>query len=400
MEARDSGSRIRPLPVDDIDGDAPQHHPIEPKRRIAPLIVIVAGALAFGFIARGLGLSDGADVGNATTTPPAGLAEEPGPTTTTLPPPPPPPILRQLLPVATDGFNLVTVTATTARIGDWNSESTTPSFNANVSQPRSAAYNADGTRIAIHSWVRNGSFVLDASDGGNPVHLRDDITSGAWHPTDPDLFAWTQPDPDTAADQAIVRVADLSGDTSAGAAPLVEFTIPFASQTLHAWGDWGFVTTRDDATFGFDPDGIPTRSGNGTFFDVAVDGTLLLAAVDEQGAVPYLLLPDGTEMPLPSLDIGASDFELTADGEWVLAVTFQEDGHTSILARTVHSRSTRLTSIDQTARVVGTAWDDRFLVLQEVTTNDLLFKDWSTGAEYRVPVGEQVAAVYLTRAEG
>ena len=396
MEARDSGSRIRPLPIDDIDGDAPQHLPIEPRRRWTPLIVIVAGALAFGFIARGLGLSDSTDVGSATTEAPAALAEEASPPTTTTSPPPPPPQLRQLLSIATDGFSLVAATPTNARVGHWSPAATAPSFNANISQPRSAAYNSDGSRVAIHTWVTDGSFGLDSAEGGRPVYLRDDITSGVWHPTDPDLFAWTQPDADSASDQTTLRVADLSGETSFGLQPLIEFSVPYSNHTLHAWGDWGFATNSGNAVFGFDPDGIQTRSGNGSFFDAALDGTLLLATADEEGLVPYLLQPDGTEMPLPNLDIGASDFELTTDGSWVLAITFQEDGHTSILARTVHSRSTRLTSIDQTARVISTAWDDRFLVLQEVHTNDLLFKDWNSGAEYRVPTGVQVAAVHLT----
>ena len=50
--------------------------------------------------------------------------------------------------------------------------------------------------------------------------------------------------------------------------------------------------------------------------------------------MPFLLNPDGSRTELPSLDIGGSDFRITADGEWVLATTVQADGHTSIVART------------------------------------------------------------------
>ena len=86
---------------------------------------------------------------------------------------------------------------------------------------------------------------------------------------------------------------------------------------------------------------------------------------------------------------------MTADEEWVLAVTPQADGHTSILARTTRSRSTRLTSVNGSARIVDLAWGDRFVVLQEAETGDLVFKDWNTGAEFRLPMDADVAAVFL-----
>ena len=393
MEARDSGSKIRPLPIDDIGGDAPQHQPIEPRRRLAPLIVIVAGAIAFGVIARGLGVGAPTDLGAATTAPPANLAEEPGPTTTTTPPPPPPKTLRQMLPVVGDDMKLVALSATTAKIGHWHDDLTFPSFEANISQPRSAEYNADGTRVAIHTWVRQGSFVVATAAGYTPAYIQQNVTSGAWHATEPDLFAWTEADDESAS--TTVRVADVSGDTSTGVAALIEFSLPAADYILHDWGDWGFAVTSGAATHGLDADGIETRTATGSFFDAAADGTLLLATMDGEGSAPFLLNPDGSQTELLNLDIGASDFRITSDGGWVLATTIQEDGHTSILARTVRSRSTRLTSIDETARVVSMAWDDRLLVLQELDSHALVFKDWNTGAEYRVATDEVIGAVDL-----
>jgi len=116
----------------------------------------------------------------------------------------------------------------------------------------------------------------------------------------------------------------------------------------------------------------------------------------DEGTAPFLLAGDGSVVDLPNLDIGASDFRITSDGDWVLAVAIQEDGHTSILARTVHTRSTRLTSIDATALIVDMAWQDRFLVLQEIASDDLVFKDWNTGAEFSVPMDDPVGAVFLS----
>ncbi|MCP3998196.1 MAG: hypothetical protein GY722_24510 [bacterium] len=393
MEARDSGSRIRPLPIDDLDGDVPQHQPIEPRRRIAPLIVIVAGAIAFGVIARGLSVGDSTEVGSRTTTPPATLAEEPVPTTTTTRTPPPQ-TLGRMLPMANGGIKLVTLTATKAQVGQWDSALTFPTYNANILQPRSAKYNADGRLVAVQTGVDAGSMVIDAAVGGSPTYIQENITSGSWHPTDPALFAWTEVEDET--ESTVVRVADLSRDSSAGVAALVEFSIPGIDHLLQAWGDWGFATSSDGTISGLDPDGIPVRSVAGEFFDAAVDGTLLIADMGAEGPTPFLLNVDGSIAALPSLDIGATDFRITGDGDWVLAATIQEDGHTSILARTVHARSTRLTSVDETARIIDTTWEDRFLVLQELESNDLLFKDWNTGAEFSVPMDDPVGAVFLS----
>ena len=394
MEARDSGSKIRPLPIDDLDGDAPQHRPIEPKRRLAPLIVIVLGALAFGVIARGLGVGDSGDVASPTSAPPATLAEEPEPTTTTSRPPPPPPTLRDMLPIVGDRLYLVALT-TTAKVGYWDDDLHFPSFNSSISHPRSAQYNADGTRVAIQSELGDGAYVIDSPTSG-PAYVWD-ATSGAWHNTDPSLFAWTEVTAETAT--TIIRAADVSGDTSVGVSALSEFTLPDL-HTLRAWGDWGYATTSGTTTYGFDPDGVQTRTIEGVFFDSAADGTLLLADPTDEGVTPFLLNVDGTRSELPSLDIGAADFRITSDGDWVLATTIQQDGHTSILARTVRSRSTRITSVDETAQIVNMTWGDRLLVLQDTESSDLLFKDWKTGAEYRVTMENPVAAVFLRERAG
>ena len=391
MEARDSGSKIRPLPIDDIDGNVPQHQPIEPRRRIAPLIVIVAGAIAFGVIARGLSVGDSIEVGSGTTAPPATLAEEPAAPTTTVRTPPAPQMLREMLPMAGDGVNLVAMTPSSARIGHWDPQAAFPTYNANISQPLEAQYNSDGSRVAVHISAKGGSIVIDSAAGGAPGYIQRDVTSGVWHPSDPSLFAWTQVEDGA----TVVRVADVSGDTSSGIAALMEFSLPGAIHLLRAWGDWGFATTSGATTYGFDADGLQVRSIDGDFFDANIDGTLLLADMGDGDAAPFLLDGDGSVADLPNLDIGASDYRITSDGSWVIAVTIQEDGHTSILARTVHARSTRLTSIEETARLVDMAWEDRFLVLQEFESNDLVFKDWNTGAEFEVPVDDWIGAVFF-----
>ncbi|MDJ0954706.1 MAG: hypothetical protein QNJ81_13595, partial [Acidimicrobiia bacterium] len=231
MEARDSGSKIRPLPIDDLDGDAPQHRPVEPKRRLAPLIVIVVGALAFGVIARGLSVGDSADVAGPTSAPPATLAEEPEPTTTTAPPPPPPPRLRDMLPVASDRLSLVALT-TTAKIGHWDPDLPFPSFNTSISQPQSAEYSSDGTRVAIRSGVGDGAYIID-SPTSEPIYIWD-VTSGTWHNTDASLFAWTESDAET--ESTVVRVVDVSGDPSAGLSAMVEFSVPGQDHILRSWG--------------------------------------------------------------------------------------------------------------------------------------------------------------------
>ncbi|MCP4967638.1 MAG: hypothetical protein GY926_20695 [bacterium] len=386
MEARDSGSKIRPLPIDDIDGDAPQPRHVEPKRRLMPLIVIVVGAIAFGVVARGLGTTDGAEVASAPTTA-APLSEVAETTTTTTTSPPR--TLRQLLPVAADGLSLVEITNTSAKIGEWTPDSAAPSFNARISQPRSAGFNSDFSRVAIHTSVRDGSYVIDDPEGGAPIHIQEDVSSGLWHPTDPDLFAWTEFD----VDQTTVKIADVSGYAGAELEPLVEFALAAVDHELLAWGDWGIVTRSSGRLYVFDIDGQELSQVESEFLDATPDGLLLLARIDDGAAIPYLLNPDGSETALPGLDIGASGLRITDDGAWVLAVTYQADGHTSILARTVGARSTRLTSINETAHIVDLIWEDRFLVLQEVRSLDLVFKDWNTGAEFRLPVENQIAAV-------
>ena len=388
MEARDSGSRIRPLPIDDLDGDAPQP-PVEPRRRIAPLVAIILGALAFGVIARGLSAGGAETASAGETTPPASLAEEQASTTTTTLPPPPP-VLREMLPIVDDRLNLVALT-TTAKIGHWDAELTFPSYQTSVAQPEFAEYNIDGTRVSIGSGVGDGLLVIDRWPS-NPAYIWD-ATSGVWHGTDASLFAWTEDDLDTAT--TLVRIADISGDTSAGVAPLAEFTIPAANHVLQAWGDWGFVTSSEQTIHRFDPDGLQTFTVDAGFLDAATDGVLLLGDLDEEGRRPFLFDLEGNRTELPTLDIDADEFRITADGQWVFAVTIQGDGYTSILARTVYSRSTRLSSIDAEARVVSMTWGDRLFVLQDLDTDELIFKDWNTGAEYRVGTENPIAAVFL-----
>lgn len=393
MEARDSRSKIRPLPIDDIGGDVPQDRQPQPRRRWLPLIVIVIGAIAFGVIARGLGPTQETSVAAASTTA-APVFEEPEPTSTTEPPPPSPQPLRQLLPSADSGLRLVAMTTVSARVGEWVPGDTAPEFNATISQPQSADYNADGTRVAVHSRVRDGSVVIDSADGGHPIYIQQDVKSGIWHPTDSNLFAWSEyDDGPSAPDGSVLKIGDLSGYTNAGLEALVEITLDDGRHDLLAWGEWGFVTSRAGRVFLFDADGLNGIGLEGSFFDATPDGTLLLARVEDEALLPYLLNPDRTETALVGLDIGVSDMRLTEAADWVLAVTYQADGHTSILARTVHTRSTRLTSIDETARIVDVVWDDRFVVLQEDYSNDLVFKDWNTGAEFRLPIEFEVGAV-------
>jgi hypothetical protein len=391
MEARDSESRIRPLPIDDLDGDAPQA-PVGPRRRIAPLVAIILGALAFGVIARGLSVGGNETAGAGITAPPPSLADEPATTTTTTTTTslPPPPALREMLPIVDDRLQILALT-TTAKIGQWDADLAFPSYTTSITNPLSAGYNSDGTRLAIQSGVGGNSIVIDSATS-NLAHIWD-ATSGVWHDTDPSLFAWTEDDAETAS--TVVRVADVTGDTSAGIAAQSEFRIPGLNHTLRAWGDWGFVATNGPITSGYDSDGVQQRTVDGMFFDAASDGLLLLAEPSDEGSIPFLFDSAGNRTALPALDIDADDFHITADGQWVFAVSIQDDGYTSILARTVHSRSTRLSSTDARARVVNMTWGDRLFVLQDLDSGDLLFKDWNTGAEYRVTFEHRVAAAFL-----
>lgn len=398
MEARDSRSKIRPLPVDDIDGDAP-HRPAEPQpRRWLPLVVIVVGAIAFGVVARGLSPVPQPDAA-ATATTASPLSTEPEPTTTTEPPPPPLKPLHRMLPIAEDGLDLVTFDVS-ARVGRWEAQATDPEFHVNVARPLDVSYNADGSRVALTTAVKDGSLVITDSDGSDPISVRGDVWSGIWHPTDPAMFAWTRAIEVYPGEwETTLAVADVSGFTMAGLEPLTEFVIDGGPLTLLAWDDWGFVLGDEQQAFRpvtrYDPDLQNPEELEGVFFDATQTGDLLMARAEDSGYVPYLLAADGTETEIVGLDIGAEDFRITADGAWVLAVTLQADGHTSILARTTQSRSTRLNSVNGAARIIDLAWDDRFLVLQEAETGDLVFKDWNTGAEFRLPMEADVAAVYL-----
>lgn len=399
MEARDSQPKIRPLPIDDIDGDAPQERHQEPLRRLLPLLGIVVGAIAFGVMARGLGPVRSSEVGNATATSIGALSAEPGTTTTTEPPPPPAPTLSSLFPPAADGLQMVTLSTAAASLWTWEPDGTAPISQTLVNQPLAASYNADGSLVAILTEVRTGFLVISAANGERPIFL-EHSSAGLWHPTDPDLFAWTQQPDDT--EITYLRIAAASAIAGDAGAALLETTLPGRHHVLLAWGDWGFVTEDLDRPAGnrvtrFDADGLSPRQLDGVFYDSTPDGTLLMARLDDTGLIPYLLAVGGTETELTGLDIGAVDFRITSNGEWVIAATQQADGPTSILARTVRMRSTRLTSISQAARIVGLSSDDRFIILQESKSSDLVFKDWNTGAEFHVPIAQNhdVGAVSL-----
>lgn len=401
MEARDSRSKIRPLPIDEIDSDGPRQHRVDPPQRWLPLVVIVIGAMAFAVVARGLGPTRSPEVGAATTTTTPAVATSPDPTTTTAPPPPPPEPLARLFPFAEGGLRLVALDIS-ARIGSWDPDSAFPSYDATVSQPEDATYNASGSHVAVRTRARNGSLVIAAVEGGSPIFITEGVWGGEWHPTDPDLLAWTAvadvPDPEI----TYLRIADISGYLGTTLEPLREIELPGAPQALLAWGDWGFVTADSTPETGpgvtlYDSDGLNPLQLEGDFFGATPAGLLLMAIFEESGYAPYLVELDRSVSPLAALDIGASNFRITTDGEWVIALTLQADGHTSVLARTIRSRSTRLSSINGAGRFVSFVLDDRFIALQEGDSGDLVFKDWNSGAEFRVPIegGQSIGDVHL-----
>jgi hypothetical protein len=327
------------------------------------------------------------------------LSEEPEPITTTEAPPPPPPLSR-ILPFADEGLQLVQIEGSAA-IGTWGVDAAAPGFWANIGQADSAAYNVDGSYLAVLSRVRNGSITITDGAGYNPIYLQGDIWAGSWHPTDPSLYAWTKQLESEDGSASVLMAADLSGYTGTTVEPLVELPLADGPHLILAWGDWGFVTADWSGESGpvvtaLDSDGLNPLELEGDFFGATADGALLMARLGDSGYMPYLVEPDRTETALVGLDIGAADFRMTSDGAWVIAVTQQADGHTSILARTVRSRSTRLTSINEPARIVNLSTDNRYIILQEAESQDLVFKDWSSGAEHRVPIdGGTVAAVFL-----
>jgi hypothetical protein len=309
--------------------------------------------------------------------------------------------LGEMLPVARDGLHLITL-GSSARISTWDGAASAPEVHTNIGRAVTATYNANGSLVALETLVRDGTLVIDRPTGGSPIYVQPDVTSAVWHPSDPSLIAWTVA-VETAPDEwtSSLRIADVTGHTAAGLEPLIDLPMPEGRHSLLAWGDWGFVTADDDAAFRpltrTGPDLLNPVQLDGVFFDATADGKLLLARMEDTGYVPYLLEPDGTEVELMGLDIGASNFRITSNGEWVIALTLQADSHTSVLARTVRSRSTRLSSIEGPARFVSFALEDRLVVLQEEGSGDLVFKDWNTGAEFRIPVesGELVADVNL-----
>jgi hypothetical protein len=306
-----------------------------------------------------------------------------------------------LLPAADDGLQLIAF-GSSARIATWEVDAIAPETHTNLSRPLAAFYNADGSRVAVHTAVREGTMAIDGPAGGSPIYLQPDISSGAWHSTDPALFAWTvavESGPNEWT--GYLAVADVTGYAATGLEPLVEFPLPEGRHSLLAWGNWGFVIADEGSGFRpitkTDLDLLDPQELDGVFFDATDDGTLLMARMVDGAYVPYLVAPDGSEIDLVGLDIGASDFRITSNGEWVIALTPQADGHTSLLARAVHSRSTRLSSIEGAGRFVSFVLDDQFVALQEDDSGDLVFKDWNTGAEFRLPIAsrELIADVFL-----
>lgn len=399
MEARDSRSKIRPLPVDEIEGGLPQRRQ-EPVKKVLPLIGVALGALAFAVIALGLGPVTEFEVGSATTTAITVAATTEAPLVPQMIDPP----LREMLPVAAS-LRFVEFTSTAARVASWAAGDTAPVFNATVNSPHDAAFNADGTLVLIHSLIQEGSAIINDAEGGRPIYLSGGVSSVYWHPTDPTAIAWTE---GTHSDPTILNTANLTGIASHGVvSPLVEVELEPGLHLL-AWGSWGFLLESSDTGDGtappeasllvLDPAGKERGRLSGDFYGSSDDGLLLLARTDEDGvAMPFVVEADLSETPLTGLDIGAADFLLSSSGEWVIAVTPQADGHTSVLARTVRAKSTRLSSVRNETTVIGLVWEDRYVALQDIATGDLIFKDWSTGAEFHVPSPSdtRIGAIFL-----
>ncbi len=449
MEARDERS-IRPLPPEIPEGQPPGGPP-SGRWRWAPIAAIAAVVFTLGIVgsimnrddagAGGVDPFDAAAPASSTTTLPSLSADAPTTTTTTTTTLPP--TLQQLLP-GVSAVSAVVQSGTGGASLRWTPLSSDPTETASTGRPSVAAFNIDGTHLAYLSFFGPQTGALHVgSDAFQPAQYLQ-VTSFAWHQTEPQRLAWVAVNP---IEESLYLMTGTVDPVSLvlGIDELVT-PVPDLSYVT-AWGEWGFLTSRtvSDPAFNVEvdlegtpdhetvtiplavtelrePDGTVTASTPGFVVEASPSGTLLIWSAAEAYEVAaatatsrelgfggtfvpphptglYLAFADLTALPdQPELTAGL-EYALSPDGIQITEV-FEGDA-VALTTQTVGSLTPRVIRLDGPAHLLGFTPDQEWVLLHDEARSLLVFVDWRSGARryLELPESGPIVAVDVDQPE-
>ena len=253
---------------------------------------------------------------------------------------------------------------------------------------------------------------------GGPVHtLAVNVTSAAWHETNPSLLAFTADLPFD--DRRWLLVGDVN-PRSHRFDGLERITPIDDSAVIATWGEWGYALNgaeegaldepgrpfvRVPVFWIVNPDGTVNGPVDGEVVD-ARQGRVLLVQDYETVQVeagrrtmipitPVWSVLDRADDDLHDGDVPLSSPAMRFVGSGDATVFVETDGGTSTV--TVESRETdnrQTFRFAQAVRMVDVSADGRFVILHDVLSSELVVIDLASGIRHRVPVppGRVVAA--------
>jgi hypothetical protein len=415
MEAWESSDRIRPLPPEAPPSPTPPGSGGSPRSWI-PLAIagIALGAFAVGstlFTRAEPG--DGAAVATTTTTttttvpPLADAAPSTTTTTTTLPP------LNRRIPDTTQV--LLVMSDGSGSAAEWWSvgfrEAVPFDLGASATD---ATFNVDATLVALLSNEDDEQGTLRVGEPAGIATRFTEVTSVAWHDDEPRRIAFVARLP--LEDQLSLLTATVSG-ADLRLTDLRRVATFDVDGDVVAWGDWGFVVnTRAPITIAsdgavaeseqaltvtLDPDGTEVARTEGWVIDRLPEGRLLVRTfwdvleMSEDGIAEVVARnavtrTDATLAPDGRYDLLTPDAIafLNPNGSNVTEVNINPSGVTLVTSRNFDRQSNRSASVPGFLDPLGFTSDGSLFVLHDPIEDELVFLDWSTSTQYRLPTGE------------
>jgi hypothetical protein len=421
---RDLGEHLGSAPMQESD-ETPRVKPIraEPdaatsgaarrgrKQRMAlvgvPVVAVAILMLVFG--------SGG---GNVQETPPTSIPENaltsvttaapPATTTTTLPP-----TMGRLAPEIA-GRLAVVATQPIPRLLIWEQDDEVPrAFSIRVGM-QDVSFDASGEYLV---YLSGGALIVDRIPGNGGRSLGEAPTAAIWHPTRPQMLAYTLAGSESVT-LTVARVLEDGGieTNSVGDLP--------AGSRLVAWGEWGYAieeplpgdvdaAERIVVIYGFAymeplravPGAVITANGDLLLVAGVADPEAAIAAAAAAGIAPRITRPMQGNALLDS-ELLSVTLELLGDPVDLPSVTIARDGSRVAVSTRTASGGTSVTLFERRgttsivvplrgeAMPIGFIANARYLTLHDPGTSELILLDTRAGTRVRLPsgAGEIVAA--------
>ena len=403
MQEGDETPRVNPIraePDASTSGSARRGR----KQRMAlvgvPVVAVAILMLVFG--------SGG---GNVQETPPTSIPENafasvtstaaPATTTTTLPP------TGGRLAPGSAGSLAVVATQPIPRLLVWGQDDEVPRAFPLRAGMQDVSFDTSGEHLV---YLSGGALIVDRMPGTGGRSLGEAPTAAIWHPTAPQMLAYTLAGSESVT-LAVARVLEDGGIETNSVGDLPE------GSRLVAWGDWGYAieeplpggagaTKRIVVIYDF-ADMEPLRAVPGAVITAKGDLLLVAGVPDPDAAVaaaaaaaiaPRITRPMQGNALLDS-DLSSVTLELLGDPVDLPSVTIARDGSRVAVSTRTGSGGTSVTLFERRGTTsivvplrgeavpIGFVADARYLALHDPDTSELILLDTRAGTRLRLPSG-------------